>query len=53
MKLQRELLAEDEPLPFAIEHERGASPFFLTCDHGGRRLPSSTAISHGISVPPP
>jgi predicted N-formylglutamate amidohydrolase len=39
MKLQRELLAEDEPLPFAIEHERGASPFFLTCDHGGRRLP--------------
>ena len=39
MKLQRELLAEDEPLPFAIEHESGASLFFLTCDHGGRRLP--------------
>ena len=33
------LLAEDEPAPFAIEHEHGASPFFLTCDHGGRHLP--------------
>jgi predicted N-formylglutamate amidohydrolase len=36
---QYRLLAEDEPPPFAIEHERGASPFFLPCDHGGRRLP--------------
>ena len=33
------LLAEDEPAPFAIEHEHAASPFFLTCDHGDRRLP--------------
>jgi predicted N-formylglutamate amidohydrolase len=33
------LLAADEPAPFAIEHEGDASPFFLTCDHGGRRLP--------------
>lgn len=39
MKLQRELLAEDEPLPYVVEHERGASPFFLTCDHGGKLLP--------------
>ena len=36
---QYRLLAEDEPPPFAIEHEHGASPFVLTCDHGGRRLP--------------
>lgn len=33
------LLAPDEPVPFAIEREHGASPFFLTCDHAGRRIP--------------
>jgi predicted N-formylglutamate amidohydrolase len=33
------LLAPDEPPPFTIERAAGASPFFLTCDHAGRRLP--------------
>src|SRR5438445_714459 len=33
------LLAADEPAPFAIEREGGVSPFFLTCDHAGRRIP--------------
>jgi len=33
------LLAADEPVPFAIERERAAAPFFLTCDHAGRRIP--------------
>ena len=33
------LLAMDEPAPFVIEREQGASPFFLTCDHAGRRIP--------------
>jgi len=35
------LLAADEPLPFSIENASGASPFFLTCDHAGRRIPRS------------
>ena len=33
------LLAEDEPPPFVIEQPAGSSPFVLTCDHAGRRLP--------------
>ena len=33
------LLSDDEPPVLKVEHEQGASPFFLTCDHGGRRLP--------------
>ncbi len=33
------LLEPDEPPVFRVEREQGASPFFLTCDHGGRRLP--------------
>jgi predicted N-formylglutamate amidohydrolase len=33
------LLAADEPPPFSIENAAGASPFFLTCDHAGRRIP--------------
>ena len=33
------LLASDEPLPFVVEHAEGRSPFFLTCDHAGKRLP--------------
>ncbi len=34
------LLAYDEPVPAAIEYGHcGASPFFLTCDHAGRRIP--------------
>ena len=35
------LLAADEPPPFSIENASGASPFFLTCDHAGRRIPRS------------
>jgi len=33
------LLAPDEPSPFRVEHEHGASPFFLVCDHAGQRIP--------------
>lgn len=33
------LLAADEPSPYSIENAQGASPFFLTCDHAGRRVP--------------
>jgi len=33
------LLASDEPPPFSVSHAEGASPFFLTGDHAGKRLP--------------
>jgi len=33
------LLAANDPAPFAVEQADGDSPFFLTCDHAGRRLP--------------
>ena len=33
------LLHPDEPPPVTVERPRGASPFFLTCDHAGNRLP--------------
>jgi len=33
------LLAADEPAPFVVERAEAASPFFLTCDHAGTRLP--------------
>jgi predicted N-formylglutamate amidohydrolase len=33
------LLAADEPAAFTVEHAGGGSPFFLTCDHAGKRLP--------------
>ncbi len=33
------LLAADEPPACSIENPTGASPFFLTCDHAGRRIP--------------
>ena len=36
-----QILADDEPAPFSVEHERGASPFLVICDHAGRRLPRS------------
>jgi predicted N-formylglutamate amidohydrolase len=35
------LLAADEPAPFTLAHAEGRSPFFLTCDHAGKRLPRS------------
>jgi predicted N-formylglutamate amidohydrolase len=33
------LLAPDEPAPFVIERGDAASPWFLTCDHAGTRVP--------------
>lgn len=33
------LLADDEPPPFEVVRGDGASPFFLICDHAGRRIP--------------
>jgi predicted N-formylglutamate amidohydrolase len=33
------LMEDDEPAPFTVENERGASPFVLICDHAGRRIP--------------
>lgn len=33
------LLADDEPAPFTVYGADGASPFLLTCDHAGRRVP--------------
>ena len=33
------LLAADEPAVFTVEREQGKSPFLITVDHGGRRLP--------------
>ena len=33
------LLTVNEPAPFAVEQADGGSPFFITCDHSGRRLP--------------
>src|SRR5512147_336475 len=33
------LLDPDEPDPVAVHRPDGRSPYFLTCDHGGRLLP--------------
>ncbi len=33
------MLDPDEPVPFVHENPEGASPWLLTCEHGGRRLP--------------
>ena len=33
------LLADDELPAFQVIHEQGASPFVLTCDHAGNRIP--------------
>lgn len=35
------LLGEDEPPPFEVAGRDGRSPFVVTCDHAGRRLPRS------------
>jgi predicted N-formylglutamate amidohydrolase len=35
------LLTTGDPPPYVIEHDHGASPFFFTCDHGGRAIPSA------------
>ena len=33
------LLADDDPPVFTLRQRKGRSPFFITCEHGGRRLP--------------
>ncbi|MCB1990017.1 MAG: N-formylglutamate amidohydrolase [Geminicoccaceae bacterium] len=33
------MLDPDEPAPFVLENTGGGSPWLLTCEHGGRRLP--------------
>jgi predicted N-formylglutamate amidohydrolase len=33
------LLFDDEPAPFTVHRPEAASPFLLTCDHAGRRVP--------------
>jgi predicted N-formylglutamate amidohydrolase len=33
------LLAPDEPAPFEVLEDRAGSPFLITCDHAGKRLP--------------
>ncbi|OLO08753.1 N-formylglutamate amidohydrolase [Salinicola sp. MH3R3-1] len=40
MRKAQRLLAENEPGPVIVTRPDGASPFFLTCDHAGRRIPS-------------
>lgn len=42
------LLDPDEPAAFRIERPEGRSPFFLTCDHAGARVPRKLA-SLGVS----
>ncbi len=34
------LLAQDEPAPVVTYRPGGASPFFIACDHAGRRIPA-------------
>ncbi|MEM7124441.1 MAG: N-formylglutamate amidohydrolase [Pseudomonadota bacterium] len=33
------ILDHDEPHPVRVHREHGLSPFFLTCDHAGKRIP--------------
>jgi predicted N-formylglutamate amidohydrolase len=33
------ILAADEPAPVMVSHPVGKSPFFIACDHAGRRIP--------------
>ncbi len=33
------VLSPDDPPPYEVVRADGASPFFLTCDHAGRRIP--------------
>ncbi len=35
------LLAPDEPAPVAVGHWGRRAPFFLACDHAGRRIPAA------------
>lgn len=40
---QGPLLGPDEPVPYEVLRPDAASPFFLTCDHAGRRIPARLA----------
>ena len=44
------LLAPDEPAPVSIGHWGRPSPFFLACDHAGRRIPAALGRL-GVSEP--
>jgi predicted N-formylglutamate amidohydrolase len=39
--MTQRLLAPDEPAPVTIGHFGRSGPFFLACDHAGRRIPAS------------
>lgn len=43
------LLHEDEPPAYVVLRERSKSPFFLTADHAGRRIPRALG---DLGVPP-
>jgi predicted N-formylglutamate amidohydrolase len=43
------LLQADDPPPYRIERPAGQSPFFLTCDHAGARIPRKLG-SLGVSA---
>jgi len=43
------LLEPDEPRAFRVERPHGRSPFFLTCDHAGARVPRKLG-SLGVSA---
>ncbi len=37
--MAQQLLDDDEPESFHVEHAEGGSDFLLVCDHGGNRIP--------------
>lgn len=45
----KRLLDVGEPDPVVVQREDGRSPFFLTCDHAGRRLPQGVG---DLGLPP-
>lgn len=47
--VKRQLLAGDEPHPVKVLRPDGRSPFFLTCDHGGRLVPRALG---DLGLPP-
>jgi predicted N-formylglutamate amidohydrolase len=38
-EINNRLLTLDDPHPVSVERPEGTSPFFLTCDHAGNRIP--------------
>jgi predicted N-formylglutamate amidohydrolase len=48
--MTQRLLAPDEPAPVTIGHFGRTGPFFLACDHAGRRIPASLGRL-GVSEP--